>query len=201
MNMYIYICICIQISWHEWQSDTSKCSRSRLDLRTYWNSSILISGDPRAARYVRSKSSYSAVNSDSFVHVHRRHPDRQVNLTVSKNTNSSYNPTRQAVKRQADLVDSDKDITHRIQQMMYSNETAAARIRTAVQDDQKKGHNPFIVKIDFQIDHGRMFETTVEITKCLRYKRKIWICKPLLQVLCHSIGLLPFRFALPSIQW
>ena len=175
MNMYIYICICIQISWHEWQSDTSKCSRSRLDHMTYWNSRILISGNPRATRYLRAKSYYAAGSSDGFdlyVHGHKRYPDRQFNSSVTKNSNSSYTPTRQAVQRKADVVGPASDINRRMQEMIKSSIIHAARVRTAVQDDQKKGHNPFIVKIDFQIDHGRMIETIVEITQCLKYKRK-----------------------------
>ena len=163
------------MSWHDWQSDTSKCSRSRLDHMTYWNSRILISGNPRAARYHHSKSYYAAGGSDSlhsFVPGHKRYPERQVNLTVSKNSNSSYTPTQQAVQRQADLMGSESDIIDRMQAMVRSSMTAAASVRASVQDDQKKGHNPFIVKIDFQIDHGRMIETTVKITNCLSYKRK-----------------------------
>ena len=163
------------MSWHEWQSDTSKCSRSRLDHMTYWNSRILISGNPRATRYLRAKSYYAAGSSDGFdlyVHGHKRYPDRQFNSSVTKNSNSSYTPTRQAVQRKADVVGPASDINRRMQEMIKSSIIHAARVRTAVQDDQKKGHNPFIVKIDFQIDHGRMIETIVEITQCLKYKRK-----------------------------
>jgi len=92
------------------------------------------------------------------------------------------------MQRKADLVGSESDIKHRMQEMMESSIINAASFRTAVQDDQKKGHNPFIVKIDFQIDHGRMIETTVEITQCLKYKRKNMD----LQATCP--GIVPFNW-------
>jgi len=97
-------------------------------------------------------------------------------------------PAPRAVKRQEDIVGAGVDSEKRISLMLKSNIQDDAGISVAVQGDQKKGHDPFVIKIKYRNVNGRMCEVSVYIANSLTYSRKD------LHLQATSPGIVPFNW-------
>jgi len=75
-----------------------------------------------------------------------RYPNRQFSSKTLKSIVFVVSPAPRAVKRQEDIVGAGVDSEKRISLMLKSNIQDDAGISVAVQGDQKKGHDPFVIK-------------------------------------------------------
>ena len=117
-----------------------------------------------------------------------RYPNRQFSSKTLKSIVFVVSPAPRAVKRQEDIVGAGVDSEKRISLMLKSNIQDDAGISVAVQGDQKKGHDPFVIKIKYRNVNGRMCEVSVYIANSLTYSRKD------LHLQATSPGIVPFNW-------